>query len=163
MYKIWLGFAVFNAALLIFVWIAFGAAAVDSLEQARALVRLQEGRYAAEVRLLGELEENLQELEEINILRRDEIFFVLSEINGLGQDFGLVAVDFSAAEAAVFYEILEMRVRMELDGGFYDILGFLDELAGRDKANSLYMSSFSISDIMDMARLRVYFSLFSMK
>lgn len=149
--SILLGFGIFNVLLLLVFWFAFGAGAVASLGDARAVVSLQERRYLEMLRGFDEAEIDF------DILRHDEVFFVLSDINEMAEDFGLLAESFFATETVLDGGVREMFVRAEFFGGFYDILDFLYELnEGRG-----YMRSFSISDIIDGTRLRLYFSLFS--
>ena len=159
---------IFNIALVIFAGIIFISPVIGSLKSGLASVRLQESRYSAERRLLVEYEDNLRELEEIRagrrVLEKSEIIPLLAEISMLGTVFGLNSLDFTASEIAEnvigadeISRLYEMRVRMEYEGNFYDLISFLREFMG-GYGNT---RSFYFSDIMsETSKLRMEFSLF---
>jgi len=160
-------FALFNIAIFILAGFILIAPVAGSLQSGRDSVRLQERRYSAERRLLAEYEDNLHELEEIraerSVLEYSEMLPSLAEISMLSIAHRLNNSEFSASEISEsmigtveISRLYEMRVRIECEGDFFDLLEFLREFS--DGPGNARM--FSIFDIMEEnARLRLELSL----
>jgi len=148
-----------NVAFVILVGIVFIVPVLQSLGAVRAEVDLLERRYAAEVRLLLDYEENSQELASLRdctFLSEDEMLPVLAEFSEIGEQFGLETLEFVASEIATSNfggldtEFLEKRVRVSYEGEFFYLQVALQEFCG------VRARSFSLEN----ERLFVNFSLF---